>query len=890
MIEIAIYSKDQLRENFSISRRLSSRIGTLLSKSIAVSAMVLEEAVAGSEIEKLLLSSSFREVSSEGIVNILATIQQTKEFSIIATDFPLTIIEQGEWKVIASEEEIEAENGFSSINSDESSELSLTEFSVNSLNLNHNDYGSVNAIGNNTKLNYCANSELSDINSFRISIFAGETSAERVSALRKLLFANFDKDIKVSIFIKALAENENILRAAAAVALKSVGLDSEVSETIRLLSEGDVLEKIYAAKRLSHSISISSPEIEKNATIMAILGGLRSEDDYDVLNILIKTIADAGLIVDGFSSIITEVCRLLIEKAVGNLKQLGDSVKYSFRKFKSSYPIIISKYLLDEYYKTENLDIKSFLLICAVFGETPDEEKQKYIKAACECLLALPAESSASHILGTFLINSGDCGVEVVLGAYETSDISHKRFFVRILDNAVRFNNLSPEMIEMIASKIIITLKTSSKNLLNDIFETRVLTSYCLPSELKITIAKGICDAIRQFSLPQVLNNIENNLVRLGADIIPVLGKYAKDYINTKTGTICCAAAGRIANDSLVANSEHARCLRELLREMQKMSFSETKNINDVFLVMGIICSNNVIEKNIIDIINKNFYSRLRGSAEDAPLIRSIGFTVKNVSSTQEDIAKIIEIALSHLKNADSKATLCSENIAGEDVFTFSGEVNVDSDLIPACIEAIGHAVLSDNAEVGLRKSTCEVLLNLWRACSKFTVQWSPGNVSLLTALLGRIGTSENIMDEQKLEIVYTLSRRLSDIPILEALTAIIIANKEIKEFNRLAAVIVLRIFETIEKDKDITNEDKEVYLMILQKIAKRGVFETRRGTSEEILTRIIDEIFIGIRDGVSGSLILISDLKDSGSLSMKLKEYIETNLKPYTSIKKATL
>ncbi|MHC4870515.1 MAG: hypothetical protein ACYTFY_01595 [Planctomycetota bacterium] len=881
MLELAVLTKEDLINNFGCSRKLAARIGTLLSSDIALTATVVEESAENKQLERLLLSSKLRSITSEQLNDIFTDLSGIEEYRQLCDEFPLKITTQEKWTVIAFDEELKAESGFAEVAADSPSRTSLTPANI------YTDANSTD-ISNPQTTDHAMNNDLPgglNLNQLRIAVFAGETSAERVSALRKLLFSDFENNLKAEIFIKALSEEDSQLRAASAAALKSIGLSNEVSETLRLLAEGDSEEKKYAARRLSSTVGIKSTDLEKSSSVMSLLGSLRSETDKPALKCAIRSIAEIGHAVSDFSNIIKEVSRLLIEKAVSDLLTLAPDVKYAFKKFESSFPGMVSDYLLEDYLKTEDLEIKSFLMSCAISGKINDEDKEKYLKAAADCLLKIPAESANTHLIGSFLTNSGQDGIRIIIENFDLADNAHKRFLIRILDNSLRFREIPDRFRFQIAEKCSDLLKSGSKYLIHDIFETRLLAPPRLPDSIKLKTADAICTTLRQFSLPQVLNNIENNLVRLGCEILPVLTKFIVEHPTGKITEIACSSIGRISAESVIESEVNIESLKEALRLMQKMSFSKESSSSHIFLTMGRICSNSVITNEIIEIINTNLFNRLKGDTSDSQLIEALGWITKNTNSNPESICRITGIALNHIEQADSETTISSENISGENIFRFSGELEIDSELIPACIDAVGHAVLSPNIESSLQDQSIKRLLKRWSECADFTVQWSPGNVSQLSELLGKIGSSNKVENNMKLEIAHTLARKLSEVPILEALTRIIVSEKNLPEFNHLAASISMRILNTIEKEKDLTHEDREIYIGILGKLAVRGNFETRKGSSIELLSRVIDEIIIGVRDGISGSFSIVKEVRENADLPDAISEALEKHLNKFTQL-----
>jgi hypothetical protein len=220
----------------------------------------------------------------------------------------------------------------------------------------------------------------------------------------------------------------------------------------------------------------------------------------------------------------------------------------------------------------------------------------------------------------------------------------------------------------------------------------------------------------------------------------------------------------------------------------------------------------------------------------------------------------------------------------GEEVLRVGEGTEVFSDLIPACLDALEHVVASPAAPPDLRSGTLRALLDRWRESVSFRLQWSPANVTQLTAALGRLGASGALSREDALAVVHTLARRMNDLPVLEAIAAVVAAAGPDEEMDRAAAAVASRLLQQM-KEADLTAEDRETYLRILAKVAGRGRFAMRGGGGERLLGRVVEEIALGLRDGVAGALGLLTSLRDGGRLPGDLRERIDEVVRRHTAL-----
>ncbi|MFH0910687.1 MAG: hypothetical protein V1918_04180 [Planctomycetota bacterium] len=883
MLELARQGREYLVRTMGLSRRLALRVGSLMGRQVACTAALLEEARGRGLLEELLLSPELRNPRAEEVPGILLELLGRPAFREIRDSLPLEAVEQDGWQVIALREEVEAEEGFrrgveAPARAVEPGPLLPAGSSATPLQA-----GKAPAAPPVRDEERIFSPER--VAELRVTVFAGATSAERVSALRRLAFAPIPEEERVRIFIQALGEEDTPLRAAAARALQGLGLSGDVAEALRLLAEGTDSEREYASRRLGIAPRETGP-LERSASVMALVGTLRSDASHTVRESAILTLARLAPALENFREVNLDLMRLLVKQAVRDFDGFGSAVRQAFRAFEEVQPGLVVPFLMEESRQTENLRIRAFLVSIAVRAQVSEALAEKLRMLAADCLMALPAEMGEAYALGAYLVEQGDMGIQALLDRLPGSDVAHQRFLVRLLDNAIRFRPVSDAVLVRIAEETLALLRSGSRQLEVNIFETWLLFPAAAPAELRRRIAEALLSSVRHYAVPQVHENVVNALAHLGPSVIPTLVGALREHPGGVEGMVTSCALGQIARGMGRDDPAQALLLREALRALQNATFSAAGAIPEVFSAMGQICATGAFEAEVTNVIRRNLLNRLRNTSADAPIIEALGWMAASPIEKVETLEEIENLLLARIEAEMPETRVTTRIEDGEEVFVVEGDLAMYADLIPACIGALQHLVLSAGAPGPMRERLIQRLLDRWKACVSFQIEWSPGNLAELTKILGAIGASPLLPQAVKVEIVHTLAGRMSELTVLESLSRILEAGDDIAEFDRLAAAVALRILRMLE-EKGLSLEDREIYLRVLGRTASHGRFEVRGGKGERLLQRVLDEIAGGMRDGVPHALDILLDLRRNRRLPEFLHRMVAEEVERFTSLVK---
>ncbi len=875
MIEIVCCTRDALIRDFGCSRRLATRLGALMNRRITVSAMVMEEARPGTSLEALLLQKSL--LDDEDIAHALEESAASEQFARLADDFPLVIVQQDGWQVIAAEEEKLAEKGFSEIAANTAEPHAPVPTASPP-----QPYAAEPVMRDNTAISFSAD----EIARLRVNIFAGITSADKVAALRQLAYARMPQHDKILIFLQAIADEDSNLRAAAAKALPLLGAPGDIADAIRMLSEGKPEERKAGAARL-RDLAVSTSDIGRDAITMALLGTLRSPDTpTDIFFAVLQVMRDSCASLGAGRLCREDILRMLMDRMLGCNQEALAAIRCCIIAIEDLRPGYAAGFLLNEISRMRAGVHQARILHVLTGMNLPEESKEKVMLAASDNLLVLSSDTDACRSLSNYLVACRDKGLCLIAGQMTEADIPHQRYFIRVLDNTLRSQKVSPQTRETIAEAGLELLRKSPGQVRSDILETIVASHQDLPPALRTRLAEAFLRDLHTYGRRPLADIMQAALVRLGEPAIPPLVTVLTERRNSPDAAVAARALGLIGMRLTTPEPDTGdNKAEDILRHLQKLSFTRTAVIDHLHLAMGRICTNLAVSPEVVDLVLRTMLSRIKGVAEDAAIIEAMGLACNGREVNPGYIRTVAGLALGHLQSTPPDPTFEVGTIQGEEVFEVSGPVDVYSKLIPACIAALVEIVLGKNTPDELRREIISSLLDNWTRAISFDLQWGPANVAQLTSALGKIGSCDHIDPDLRTRIANTLARHAGDLPVLSALADILSRGDHNTQLDRLAGSLVLRMLGLLEGSDNLSTEDQELYLRMLAKLGLRGRFAIRGGNEDRLIDRMLGTLVNGLGKGIPGCYQHLAALRNAGRLPRQHLDRIDQELRRFSSL-----
>jgi hypothetical protein len=133
--------------------------------------------------------------------------------------------------------------------------------------------------------------------------------------------------------------------------------------------------------------------------------------------------------------------------------------------------------------------------------------------------------------------------------------------------------------------------------------------------------------------------------------------------------------------------------------------------------------------------------------------------------------------------------------------------------------------------------------------------------------------------------IVKALARRLSQIPVLEALAAVFDSEDRSVDMGRVSAAAGVALLRRRDESGQFREDEREYVLRTLAVIAGRGTLEVKTDLTRHLREDIAEELFNGLRDGVEGTYKAVAALRSNGKLPAPFRESISQRLAAYESL-----
>ncbi|MHC4605932.1 MAG: hypothetical protein ACYTAF_03255, partial [Planctomycetota bacterium] len=258
-------SRDELKARLGISERLAVRVGALRSRGVELTLAVLEEAAAGEDLKKLLLSPGLLEGAKE------LTAEALKAMGGVAADLTMVPAAEGGGRIVALEEEVLAEGA------SEGAETRGLPAEAASLQTLEGKMPSV--LGDDEARRLFQPEEIARL---KLTLLTGVDPAEKIEALRRLAYAPLPVDEKGMLALKCLGDTDAGVRREAATSLHALGLDRELAEALAGFAKGTGRQRALALEKIA-SLSGRLREFERRVAVSSIVAALRDEGDRHVL-------------------------------------------------------------------------------------------------------------------------------------------------------------------------------------------------------------------------------------------------------------------------------------------------------------------------------------------------------------------------------------------------------------------------------------------------------------------------------------------------------------------------------------------------------------------------------------------------------------------------------
>ena len=854
-------------EGLKLSKRLVARLGALLVRKVDVTEAVLELARPRSTLSKVLTDQQvLKDASALDSVGLARLCGKHG----VEEETKLQIVEGEGWRTIALSDEVLAEAAWE----EESSAAAEPA------------RGEIVHRGR-FRAEEAAAEELftaKEMERLKLQALTSAEPKEKVEAIRKLSFAPIPDGEKAEFFLGRLSDPDSPVRTEAAQLLVQLGLSQDIADAIRELEEGTEKEKLFAVGRMSKILAQRARGVEIGAGLRALIGRLREERSAPVRRGLLECLEEASPVISTSPEHERQLIRLLISILPQDFTGLDVPVRRVLRALGRHAPERVTPALWDELDKTADRRIAVHLLMVLSF--LPDFVGKERLAAALAGEIAKPEESEVDfRALGGILQRMGGGAIGPLLSVFKRANRVQKRYIVRLLGDTCRFESVPAGLKEDTAELCLRILEGEDREVRMAVMETQLPCDMELSDETRTRLASAFLENVHAFSFPADVENVEYTIARMGMGaagpiimrLDPKLPSNERVRAVRLLGELCRVESERGTRGS----GEPMR----ILRTLQRLSFEDFPDKGELLIAIGRICSTRFISRKVVEVVARNVWQNLEEPEMRVSAYEAMGLVASSRRSEKRRVREAVETFKQELLKEPPEFSAEATILDDEQVFEIGPEAGHYTDVIPTVVKGLGRITLGHPESKELRVEITTFLIDRWRAMMTGETIWGPGSVGAVIEELKELGSDGRTPVNLKAEIVKALAGRLSSVPVMLALGEVFAADDPSAELGVYASGVAVKLLRRKDETGQFREEERDVILGVLAKIAGRRALETHVRGTENIREAIIEELFAGLRDRVEDTFESLVDLRDRSGLPDELKATVAERLAAYSGL-----
>ncbi|MBN1808072.1 MAG: hypothetical protein JW909_03325 [Planctomycetes bacterium] len=862
-----VREKSELGE-FTISRRLTARLGALILKKIEVSHAVIEAAVPASALEKLLLSPT---VLGELTPDLLKEAGASAGLGDEGLVLDLADSEDG-WRIIALEEELLAEKAWGE---DVESAAAGGPAPARPLARTRPAADGAGAAG------------LFDENrlkELKVTLFTSADPEAKIEALRLLCYSPLPPEEKAEVLLQGLQDVSAEVRAESAGLTALVGLDASAAENLRTMATGAEEDRAFASERLA----VYAREGRGHAAMMAVtalVAALRNDPSAVVRRACLRSLEESAAFLASNTHRATELIRMLLAHLGKDYGTLATPARRLFVRLAELIPEVVSATIWEEVEATPDRRVRVMLL--TVLGDIPGTDARRLAAA-------MAAESARSEERGadfrsfaTYFHKLGVEAIRALVAVYPSADQSQRKYLVHLLDDICRYGQVTPEAKEEVALLFKRYLSGASRDIRISIMSTHVVSDRNLSDDTRRDLAGLFLENVHDVHMPTDIDNVEYTVSHMGMAAVDPLASRLGDHYPDGERVRSAKLLGELGRHEgfLALSEETGRTLEGLLRTLEKRRMEGFPETGAVLVAEGKIASSPSVGRNAVNIVTRAALEELERKGPDAFVYEALGWAASSTKAAPGFIKKALQ-ALYAMLDAPEVDIVPESRLEGDTkVFELGDEAGFYTDLLPAAMKGLELVYLGHARASGLRNTIVGFLLRKWQEVITGKHVWGPGNVTEMVQVLKRIAAHSSTDSGHRLAVLKLLGKRLYNIPVMLAVGDILKADASSGEIARVASAVAVALLKRRDAEGRFNEDERTEILEVLGEIVSREHLDTETAGTDRLRDTLIETLFAGLRDSVPGVYQALSPLRSVDWLPEKVRQSIAERLADYESI-----
>ena len=875
-----------------LSRRLMVRLGALLKKSVEITPAVLEAAKPGTPLEILLLDPQLLDRAQALDTQTLENLASA-HLPPAAAALDLAVVpSDGGSRVICLREEVEGGEGWDASEAPPQAAAAPDADAVLPMPLfAQGASGSSGTAGSEALFTRL------ELDKLRLKLVTAASAAERIEALRILAHAPLSPHEKAEAIFIGLDDREAAVRGGAAELLFVLGAEADLGESLRALGQEQREPRLRAAERLVKRISGSAKDLERGAAAVGALAALKVEADGAISAALIQLLSGCATALVRNPSRLAELARVVLGKLAAASDRSSDArtaelvftpAHRLFRALGKAAPEIVLPLLRAEREKATDVATDAFLLEMLLDLQPPGSPGAPEALRQCAAFLAQDTqESRESRTIGMSLAAHGEQALLQLAGAFSAATPGAQKYFLRLMDDIVRFQKPSPEAKELAAGCLLHALESGARGLRMVAMHCRCASDQELSESIRGKLARCILNACSDFGFKTDIEIAEDGLARIGLPALAPLLERIGPASPAEARVQAVRILGALALELKAPRGQMRRtaeALTQVLRDLQALRGElEFPDRGALHAAMGKIASSPAVSRQAVEVVVRNLL-QATGDGEKLSRIGALeGLTWLGAARHADPqlIATVSGLIRNAMDQAHTELVSETREVDGEKVI----EITQGEDLVvmlPIAFAGISRIVRSGSCPPAFAREMVQFLLGRWRKIVTGEMVWGPANAMEAVRALKEIGCHPGLADELRMEILKALAPRLIQAPVLQAVGAIL-SGADGPPTCAAALTLGLAVAGRRQSDGRYDPEDRPDILRAAGRIAARRHLgtpdEKGREQARRFREQVVEDLFHGAKDLVAGAAEELVRIREAKVLPQTAQESLERRL-----------
>ncbi len=853
MVEPLRLEKKELREQYRVSERLAIRVGALSARKLAVTGALVEMATPGSPAEALLLSPAVLEKAAKLTKKDLAAVlKRVKGAGEIP---PLTVHVDEGVRVLCLEEELEADKGFARSSG---GALALPESK---------------ALLRPEEAKRLFSPE--EIARLKFVLLTSADPMAKIEALRSVLVSPLPPEEKGVLCLMALSDATPEVRRETAKALRHLGLDPDLTESIRGLADGDPRARAAALGSLKRIGPKASPA-ERGVILRLLFSVLENEKDPAAASVGVDVLAEMAPALAASPDALPDLVRLVIGLLATQFDTLAPATRRLCRELGKTAIGPLTRVLWSQAEKADDRRVRAYLLLLLSDLPLPEADKARLAAEVAKTVADWSDSDPDCRRLVAALDDLGRHGVEALLAAWPSVKEDQQAFVLRLLDSQLARIEAPRDLGGRLAPFLLGIFLSGRRSLRLAVMETRLAYHPCLSTDVKRKIAHELLRSAHDYRLDRVYDLTETVLHRMGLCSAEALVRTVDESPYEEVRLL----ALKVLSRQVAAASDPADA-----REVERIcAWAERLLVDfpaagDAARAVGTLAQGPLAPAGFVERVAAELRVRLGKSANTLDYVQALAALAGGPAvptKARMDLAMLFLELLEQEVDGD----LATETQTKEGtLLEVKRPAQLYTDFLPAVVEGLERIATAPSITESLVERVTTRMIAKWGDVSTYKVIWGPNAVTRLAEALGAIASGAGTPLYLKLAVLAALKPRISNLTIAQILGRILTSPEEDEPFLKVCDDVVDELCRMAVHQDFREREDRLAILSTLARLARRGKLSTNAKRTDTLRRRAIDLLFDGLRDRMPGAREALGAIADEEALPKALRAQVRQRL-----------